>query len=454
MGRRDFLQLGAAAAVPLVLPARLRGADSPSNRIRVGQIGCGRIARESEIPGVIRSGLGDIVALCDVDSRRLQWAKEYVEGLYRERGVTAPEITLHADYRELLARADVDAVTISTPDHQHAEPTVAAALAGKDIYLQKPLAMTAEESRLCCDVVTRQGRIFQTGSQQRSQSQFRLACELVRSGRVGRLLRVEMGLPIDPTKPDNPEQPVPAHLNYDAWLGPLASAYYTEQRVHSQTEPAKWERPGWLRWESACLGMITGWGSHHYDILHWALDCERGGPLRVEGRGEFPKNTIWNVHGPYEVHLTYPNDVRVHVSDRFPNGLKFIGDAGWIFVSRGDQRATASDPSSRGAAAKALDASDPRLLDPAGLSVSLYRSSNHHANWLECVKSRKPAIVPVDIGHHSFLACYVSWIAMKLGRPLTWDAKAERFTGDDEANRMLSRADRAGFGAKRLVSTK
>ena len=215
-------------------------------------------------------------------------------------------------------------------------------------------------------------------------------------------------------------------------------------------EPGKWERPGWLRWESACLGMITGWGSHHYDIAHWGMDTELTGPSKVEGKGEFPENKIWNVHGPYEVHLTYPNDVKVHVSNKFTNGVRFVGDEGWIFVSRGSARATASDPKGSGGD-KALDASDPKLLDPNGVTVQLYRSENHHKNWLECVKSRKAPIVPVEVGHHSFAACYVSWIAMRLGRALTWDPKAEKFIGDEAANKMLSRVERAGHGVKNFL---
>jgi myo-inositol 2-dehydrogenase / D-chiro-inositol 1-dehydrogenase len=293
--------------------------------------------------------------------------------------------------------------------------------------------------------VQKSGRIVQIGSQQRSTAQFRQACELVRSGRIGAVRRVEIGLPIDPTQADPPPEPVPASLNYDAWMGSTALAPYTEQRVHPQKD---YSRPGWLRNEAYCLGMITGWGSHHYDTLHWALDCEDSGPSHVEGRGDFPKNKVWNVHGAYDIELTYPGGVKVSVSNRHPNGLKFIGDDGWIWVTREGQ-ATSSDPKSPGKVLPPLDASDPRVLDPKGVKVELPRSTSHHLNWLEAVRSRKAPIAPAAVAHRSGSACIVSWIAMKLARPLSWDAKAERFVNDAEANAMLSRPERAPYGATR-----
>ena len=446
--RRSFCAAaGAAVAGPLLLPARLFGADAPSNRIRVGQIGCGRIANGHDMPGVVRSGLADIVAVCDVDTKRAANGKVVAETLQREAGLTVPGIAVYRDHRELLGRSDIDAVVISTPEHWHAELGIAAARAGKDIYVQKPFTLTHAEGILFRDEVAKHGRILQVGSQQRSWRQFRRACELVRSGRVGRLRRIEIGLPIDPTKADDPEQPVPANLDYDRWLGCTPLEPYTEQRVHPQQD---YGRPGWLRNEAYCLGMITGWGSHHLDTAHWAMDVELAGPLKVEGRAEFPKNRIWNVHGTYEVELLYPGDVRVRVCDKLPNGLKFIGDDGWIWVTR-DGQTTSSDPASPGRAMPPLDASHPKLLDEKGVKVELPRSEDHHRNWLECVRSRRPPIAPAPVAHRSGSACIVSWIAMKLARPLTWDATAERFVGDEQANGMLSRPERGPYGATRLA---
>lgn len=459
VSRRQFLRTSAGAAAlaaaPLIVPSRLLGASAPSNRIRVGQIGCGRIALGHDLPGVLRSGLADVVAVCDVDTKRMAAGKARVEKLYRDQALTAPAVASHADYKELLARADIDAVVLSLPDHQHAEIGLRAVLAGKDVYLQKPFTMTHAESVVLRDAVVRSGCIMQIGSQQRSwgpHQQFRKACEFVRSGRVGRIQAVEIGLPIDPTKPDDPEQPVPPNLNYDGWLGPTPAVYYTEQRVHSQTDIGS--RAGWLRNESYCLGMITGWGAHHFDTAHWGMDQEYGGPTKIEGRGEFPTNSIWNVHGKYNVHLTYPGGVQVRVSDELQNGVKFIGDEGWIFVAR-DEGATASDPKSNTPGQLHwLAASDPKLLDPAGVTVRFPDSTSHHKNWLECVKSRATPLSPAAMAHHSNTACILSWIAMKTGRPLHWDAGAQRFVGDDAANAMLTRPERAGYGAIRLAAGK
>ncbi len=453
MSRREFCCTAAftaaAFAAPMIIPSRVLSAGAPNNRIRVGQIGCGRIALGHDMPGVLESGLADIVAVCDVDSKRAAEAKRFVEEHYRKKNLTPPDVAVYRDYRQMVERTDIDAVVISTPDHWHAEHAVAAALAGKDIYLQKPMAMTVAESRLVLDIVTKTKRILQIGSQQRSMDQFRRACELVRSGRVGQLRRIEIGLPVDPTKPDDPEQPVPPNLDYDRWLGCTPTVYYTEQRVHPQND---YSRPGWLRCESYCLGMITGWGTHHLDTAHWAMNIASGGLIKVEGKAEFPPptHTIWNVHGPYNVELVYPGDVRMHVSDKFPNGVKFIGDEGWIFVSREGQT-TSSDPASPPTSLKPLDASNPKLLDPKGVKVELYRSTDQHKDWLECVRTRKTPVAPATAGHSALCACFISWVAMKLGRPLSWDAKAERFIDDNQANAMLSRPERAPYGVTRLV---
>lgn len=464
ISRRAFVRTGAMAAsalaAPLVIPSRLLGASAPSNRIRVGQIATGRIAQSHDMPGVVGSGLADIVAVADVDMRRALSGKRRAEELHVRRGGPAPEVAAYQDYRELLERSDIDAVAISTPDHWHAEIALAAVLAGKDVYLQKPFTMTHAEGVLLRDAVARTGRILQLGSQQRSWGpgeQFRKGVELVRSGRVGNLRRVEIGLPTDPTAPDSPPEPVPAHLDYEMWLGPTPLAYYTEQRVHSQKlnadgSPDVSSRPGWLRNDNFCLGMITGWGAHHFDIAHWGMDQEHGGPVAIEGRGEFPpSDRIWNVHGAYHVELTYPGDVRLTVSDKLPNGVRFIGDEGWIFVSRDAQGATASDPTSRQTGLKPLDASDPRLLDPRGVTVEFPHSTSHHVNWLQSVVSRQQPLVPAAVAHRGNTACILSWIAMKLERPLRWDAQAERFVGDAEADSMLARPERAPYGATRLA---
>ena len=444
--RRKILTAAGAAVAPMFVPSRAFGSNS---RVQVGQIGLGRIAQSHDMPGVIKSELAEYIAVCDLDSKRVADGVKIVEKSYTDRNMKAPEIRTFSNYRELLGRKDIDAVVISTPDHWHAELALAAINAGKDVYLQKPFTMTHAEGVILRDAVKRTGRILQVGSQQRSWEQFRRAAELIRSGRIGNVQRVEIGLPIDPTAPNAAPQAVPGNLDFGQWLGPTPFAYYTEMRVHPQ---ADYSRPGWLRHEAHCLGMITGWGSHHYDTMHWALEYENTGPSRVEGKGDFPAaDRIWNVHGAYDVTLHYPKNVVVNVSDKYNTGLKFFGDEGWLWVTRENTTTTSSDPQAKGANLPPLDASDPKILDPNGVSRPLPVSKSHHKNWLECVQSRKRPLAPADVAHRSNSACIVSWIAMKLGRPLEWDPKAERFKNDDAANAMLTRGERSPYGALHLA---
>lgn len=447
VSRRHFM--GAAvtassvvAGFPAIVPSSVVGQQAPSNRINVGAIGTGRISRVHDLPGIWRHAQARIVAVCDVDRARVEDAKTLVNGHYTTTtGKPYDGVTGYTDYRELLANADVDAVVISTPDHWHTIIGIAAARAGKDIYLQKPTSLTIAEGRALSDAVHRSGVIFQIGSQQRSSVQFRVAAELVRNGRIGELKTVQVGLPGDPSGPEEPEMPVPPNLDYDMWLGSTPRVYYTENRVHPQKG---YDRPGWLRCEQFGAGMITGWGAHHLDSAHWGMGTEYTGPVEVWGTAEFPKSGLWDVHGPFRTEAQYANGVHMIVSGDFPNGIRFEGTEGWIFVSRGNEAVTSSDPTARLKDTQALAASDPRLLTSAigPDGVHLYRSSSHHGNWLECIRTRQQPIAPVEVAHRSCTACLLHHIAMKLPRRLQWDPVTERFRNDDEANAMLSRPQR------------
>jgi myo-inositol 2-dehydrogenase / D-chiro-inositol 1-dehydrogenase len=454
--RRGFLKTsvfaGAAIGFPTIIPSKVLGADAPSNKINILQIGCGRIGRDMDMPGILKQDAARIVAVCDIDSLRVADAKEMVEGYYKKKKIDLTAAT-YGDYREALQHPDIDAVAVSTPDHWHAEPVIAAALLGKDIYVQKPLSMTITEGRAVADVIKSKQRMFQIGSQQRSGSQFRIACEMVRSGRIGKVHTVKIGLPSDPAGGSTEVIPVPANLNYAMWLGPTPDVPYTKDRVHAQGPDLKTrygERPGWLRIEDYCLGMITGWGSHHVDIAHWGMDTELTGPISIEGKAEFPKSGVWNVHGPYHIEMKYANGVTVIIDHKLPNGVRFEGSDGWIFVTRGAERVTASDPIPKGAAAKALQASKPEILsEPLGANdVRLHESPNgdHHLDWIRSIQTRKPAVTSAEVAHRSTSACITGWIGMKLGRKLTWDPATEAFTGDDTANSMRSRIQRAPYG--------
>lgn len=455
LSRRQFLARSAAGAAvvvaaPAIVPSSVFGQSAPNSRIQIAQIGCGRIAREMDLPGFLKQDIARVVALCDLDSKRLASAKVMVESYYAKKlgKPNAVTVKTFTDYREMLKEPGIDAVAISTPDHWHAQPVIAAAQCGKDIYVQKPLAMTLAEGRVVADTVKSKKSIFQIGSQQRSWEQFHRACELVRNGRVGQLHTVKIGLPTDPSGAIEPEMPVPQNFNYEMWLGCTPQVPYTEKRVHPQND---FSRPGWLRIESYCLGMITGWGSHHFDIAHWGMDAEHTGPVEIEGRAEFPKSGLWNVHGPYHIESKYANGVKMIIDNTFPNGIQFEGSEGWVFVSRGDSQATASDPT--GNAGKKLAASNPAILESkiGPNELHLYTSNDHHLNWLTSIQSRKPAVTTPDIAHRSTSACILSWISMKLGRKLRWDPVKEEFINDAEANAMRTRAERAPYGTFRLL---
>ncbi len=447
--RRDFLAAAgkgvALAGFPAIVPSSVFGAFAPSKRINVGAIGTGRISRGHDLPGIWRYDSARIMAVCDLDSKRAQDAVTLVNGHYsRQSGKPYDGVTAYTNYRELLANKDVDAVVISTPDHWHALIAIDAVAAGKDVYLQKPASLTIAEGRALSDAVHRSGRIFQIGSQQRSTVQFRVAAELVRNGRIGKLQTVEIGLPGDPAGEDEPEMPVPKNLNYDMWLGSTPVVPYTEKRVHPQRG---YDRPGWLRCEQFGAGMITGWGAHHLDSAHWGMDAEYTGPIEIWGKAEFPKKGLWDVHGAFRTEALYADGVHMIVSGDFPNGIKFIGSEGWIFVSRGNETVTASDPVAKLKDPQALAASDPRILTSVigPDEIHLYESKEHHGNWLECIRSRAQTISPVEVAHRACSACLLHHIAMKLPRRLHWDPLRERFKNDDEANAMLARPQRPPY---------
>lgn len=451
LNRRRFCKLAgfsaAAFGLPTIIPASVRGADEPNEILRIAQIGCGRIASDMDIPGVLKHHkLARIVAVADFDSKRADMARTRIEQSYEKATGQKSAVQAYGDYQQLLARNDIDAVMISTPDHWHAQPVIEAAFAGKDIYVQKPLSMTVAEGRLVSDVVRARERVLQIGSQQRSTAQFHRACELVRNGVIGRLKRIEIGLPIDPAGGNAAKMPVPQTLDYDAWLGCTPRADYTDDRVHPQSDDPKkiFGRPGWLRLNAYTCGMITGWGSHHLDIAHWAMDAEYSGPVSVDAQAVWPgSDSFWDVHGKYFVKLTYANGVLAHISDDLPNGVRFEGEDGWIWVTRG----RADSPNS-------LSASNPSLLKipESELKTKLHRSPNwdHHLDWLQAIRGRKNPVTNAETGHRSCSACLVSWIGMKLGRPLKWDPKKEQFN-DEEANRMLHRAEREPYGAFRAA---
>ena len=451
--RRSFLAAAGKAAAattmaagfPAIVPSSVFGPTSPSNRINVGAIGVGRISRGHDLPNILRYDIARVVAVCDLDAKRVEDGRKLVNDFYAKQSDRPYSgVTGYAQYRDLLASRDIDAVVISTPDHWHALIAVAAVQAGKDVYLQKPASLTIAEGRALSNAVHASGRIFQIGSQQRSTIQFRYAAELVRNGRIGQLQTVEVGLPGDPSGDVESEMPVPKNLNYETWLGSTPVVFYTEKRVHPQSG---YDRPGWLRCEQFGAGMITGWGAHHVDSAHWGMDTEFTGPIEIWGSAKFPTKGLWDVHGDFKTYGRYANGVTMIISGDFPNGIKFIGTEGWIFVSRGNETVTGSDPVAKLQDATALAASDPKIIKSVigPNEIHLYESSEHHLNWLESIRSRKEPIAPVEVAHRSCSTCLLHHIAMKTNRKLLWDPVKERFKNDDDANAMLSRPMRAPY---------
>jgi predicted dehydrogenase len=470
--RRKFLtdtakaSIGTALALdfPTIVPASVFGKNAPSNRINVASIGCGRISTIHDMTEIARYAGARIIAVCDLDKNRADAGPQFVKNNYikaskENGGLTGDwDIKVYYDYKELLLNKDIDAVHISLPDHQHAIVGVHAVSAGKDVYLQKPASLTIEEGRTLANEVKKSGRILQMGSQQKSIDpwpQFKKACELVRNGRIGQLKTIEVGLPGDPGGGNTTPMAVPSNLNYDAWLGATPEVYYTEDRVHSQDATPRGisSRPGWLRCEQFGAGMITGWGAHHIDTAHWAMGMEYSGPIEVWGHANFPTDDpnykeLWNVHGIFRTEAMYANGVHMIVSNELPNGVKFIGTDGWIWVTRGNYRVTDSDPVADKDGIKPIDASNPKILQSVigANEIHLYESSEQHANWLDSIKTRKEPVAPIEVGHRSCSACLLHQIAMKLKRKIYWDPEKEAFKNNDtEATAMLSRPRRKKY---------
>ncbi len=421
--RRSFMKAAAAAVgAPCIVPSAVFGQNAPSNRVTIGHIGTGGMGM-SDMRRFLPRDDAQIVAVCDVDrSHRLE-AKKMAEDIYAEKknANTYSGIDDYNDFRDVIARDDIDAICIATPDHWHAIPAIMAADAGKDIYCEKPVALTIAEQQAMVTAVERKDIVWQTGSQQRSNRNFRTACELVRNGRIGDLKKVYVGLPTgNPLEEPTPEMPVPEGFDYDFWLGPAPKAPYTESRCH-------WN----FRWiMDYSGGQLSDWAGHHIDIAHWGMGTEHTGPLTVEGEGIYPRDGLWNTATHYHFVCEYENGVILDIANNLRNnqGVRFEGTDGWVFVSR-----------------REFDAEPKSLLTSmiGREEIRLYRSNDHGGNFIECVKSREETIAPIQILHRSVSIAHLGNIAMQMKRKLSWNPDIEQFTNDSEANRMLGRSMRS-----------
>lgn len=428
--RRTFFKqasLAAAGAVGfpyLIRPSALgmNGAVAPSNRFQVAQIGCGSMGM-GDLGAFLNLGPDiQVVAVCDVDNRHTRRGKTAVDTFYKTE-----DCRMYGDYRVMLDKERLDIVSQATPDHWHAIISLACVRQGIDIYGQKPLARTIGEGRLICDAVKRYGVIWQTGSWQRSVRDFHRAAELVINGRIGKVEYVEVGLPDGGRRGNTRLLEVPSSLDWNMWLGPAPWRAYQDFGQGG----CHWDWRWILDYSG---GQLTDWAGHHVDIAHWGLGLDRSGPVEIEGKGEYPQDGVWDVPHAYEFMCTYANGLRMRVANasKQPRGMGtcWYGDKGWIHVTRG-----------------ALNASDPKILQEkiGPEETLLYRSQDHFRNFLECVKTRRETVTPVDIAHRSISVGLLGEVAMLTGKKLRWNPQTERFVNDSTANRYLMRAYRSPF---------
>ena len=434
--RRRFLaRLAGASAgavsLPWWVPASALGmSDSvaPSNRITVGMIGLGRQVLAYNLPFFVSQPDCEVVALCDADRWRLEVTEERTAAFYGEKKNRCPKIPKcprYVDFREVLNRKDVDAVMISAPDHWHVPMSVLAIKAGKDVSCEKPLTRSIAEGRLLSDLVTRHKRVFRTDSEFRSLPQFHRAVELVRNGRIGKLHTIRTGVPGDSGQtPKHVDMAVPAELDYDLWQGPAPVRPYTEQRVH---QIQGYQRPGWMNISDYSDGKILNWTTHLNDIAQWGNNTDRTGPVAVEGHGKFPPSgSLWDVCYQFEFTCTYANGVKL-ICKTDGAYTRFEGTEGWIQANFGGKQPLQAEPRS------VLDSK----IGPHEIHFPLMHEKR---DFLNAVKSRGQTLEDAEVGHRTASLGHLGQIAIRLGRPLKWDPVQERFPGDDEANKMLSRA--------------
>lgn len=398
----------AAVAFPTIIPSHVLGRDAPSNQITVGFIGTGGHGTGWNLPAYLSNADAKILVACDVDAGRMNHAKGIIDQNYGNKDCATTR-----DFREVLARDDLDAVMISTPDHWHTLISLMAIRAGKDVQCEKP-TYTIDEGKLLTETVRKHKRVFQTSTEDRAVPVYHRMAELVRNGRIGKLQRIEVILPKQPGSAGDPTpQPVPEGFDYDMWLGPAPEAPYTKDRVLFH-----------FRWISDYSGgIICDWGTHLFDTAQWGNDTERSGPVEIEGKGNRWSGGLYDTVKDYDVTYRYANGVTMTCKPGNPS-IKFIGSDGW--VGNSGWRAPLQASSKEILESKIGDDETKLFTNPKG----------EHRNFLDCVKSRKDPYFPVDIGHRVSSVCHLANIAIDRGVKLKWDPEKEAFIGDDKANAM------------------
>jgi myo-inositol 2-dehydrogenase/D-chiro-inositol 1-dehydrogenase len=426
INRRYFLKsasvLAAAATAPMVLLRRLFGAGAPSRRITVAMIGCGRQSKAPNIPQLLKSEHAQVVAVCDVDSWRQTQAQQQVNSYYsKQKNSSYKGCEAISDFREILDRPDIDAVMISTPDHWHVPMAISAALAGKHVSLEKPMSTCIAHGRRLMKVLKEHPVITRNDSEFRTLPAFGQVAQVVRSGRLGKLQRIEVGVPLElngAALPPQTTQPVPEELNYDLWLGPAFEAPYTETRVHAIKA---YGRPGWMRVDSYCNGIICNWGAHLMGFAQWCNNSEYTGPVSIEGSGDFDKG-LWNTLNRFEIRYGYANGVELLYKMERPYA-RFIGTDGWVEVEYPD-KVKASSPD--------LLAKEKDTPDPAFRNLP-----SDKEDFLLAIKNNHKTLEPLETAHRTISMCQLGLISIQTGAKLSWNPDTESFTNNDNAATAL-----------------
>lgn len=414
----------AAASVPFILPSRIWSAETnPNDRIRLGFIGVGKQGM-GLLGGFLASKEIEVVAVCDVDTSRRENARRIVDAHYsKQKGESFRSCAAYLDFRELIAGDDMDAVVIATPDHWHALIAIAAANSGKDIYCEKPLCQSIHEARAMVNAVQRNGRVFQTGSMQRSSKEFRVACELVRNGVIGKIQTVHVGVSGPSIPCDLPEEKAEPGLDWNLWLGPAPMRPYNSilspRGVHKHF-------PAWRSYSEYGGGGVTDWGAHHFDIAQWGLGMDHSGPVEIIPPVEYE-------NAQQGVKFIYADGVEMfHISE---NGVTFTGTDGKIFVNRGKfalelkgvQKAKSLSNEDKPSLDEQLNAAEKEFLSNA--AIKLYQSTDHRADFIASVRSRKQPITGVEIGARTVTVCHLANFAYHHGQSMKWDPAREQFVG-------------------------
>jgi myo-inositol 2-dehydrogenase / D-chiro-inositol 1-dehydrogenase len=438
--RREMLgvvgKTGLALGFPAIIPSGVLGKNAPSNRITIGMIGMGRQSLNVNLSPFLKSDDARVVAVCDVDRWRLDNARAAVDKHYGNTDCKA-----YADWREIVARKDIDAIMNSTPDHWHVPISLAAVRGGKHVSCEKPLTLSIAEGRVLADAVKKQGVVFRTDSECRSHPNMHKAAELARNGYLGALRRVKVLVPPDFSGGKSRPMPVPEELNYDMWVGPAKMLEYTADRVHPQKA---YDRPGWMRCRNTCEGMIANWGTHLLDVMQLANNSERSGPSEVEGTGQYPApdSGLWDVLIGFEAHYRYPGGLTVEfcMNKKDEAILRMEGDEGWIEVNWfGKIGLTASQESILSAPLKETDVRLPQRQDKE--------------DFLYGIKNNAAVMIDAEIGHRTCSMGQIAHIAIQLNRKLRWDPQNEKFD-NDAANGMMQRSYREPWGLNIEVSPK